>query len=98
MERTLAVGHVDIGRTVVGGGVAFAKVVGLDLGGSAAEPLPVDLVQIIRFQDGTGHDTGTGGRLHHDRDDAEEDVKVTLHGGCVTGLGDGVGGSVGVIV
>lgn len=34
-------------RAIVGSGVAFAKVIGLDVGGDAAEEFPVDFVEVV---------------------------------------------------
>lgn len=61
--------------------VALAEVVGLDLLGVAADPLPVDLVEIVGLEHERGHDALSVGRLHHDLDAAEEEVPVRLHGG-----------------
>lgn len=60
--------------TVEGRVVTLAEVVGLDIRGVAAYPLPVDLVAVIGLEDDTGHNTfaGRGGQLHVDL--AEEDV------------------------
>ena len=77
---------------------ALAKVVGLDLGVVAANPLPVDLVEIVRLEHDAGHDTGTGGRLHRDIDLAEEDVLIALGGRRVGGRLDAVDGAVAVVL
>lgn len=63
---------------VVAGGVALAKVVGLNLGILAAEPLPVDLIQIIGLDNYTADDTGSGGSLHEDLGAAEEEIPRRL--------------------
>lgn len=98
MEVFLSVGHGDPLLAVIGRCVALAKVVGFHLGRRAANPLPVNLVQVVRFENGARDNARAWGGLHHYGDHTEENVPVGLHGGRIAGLCDGVGGAVGVIV
>jgi hypothetical protein len=59
---------------IVCGGVALAEVVGLDLGGVAAEPLPIDLVEIVGLEDEGGDDALAVRGLQDNLDTTEEDV------------------------
>lgn len=89
MPVVLGVADGLVGAAVVRGGVALAKVVGLDLVNVAAEPLPINLVQVVRLQDHAADDAGSGGGLDHGGDGAEEDVELGLHRRGVTRLGNG---------
>lgn len=60
--------------TVVCGGVALAEVVSLDLGDVAAEPLPIDLVEIVGLEDEGGDDALAVRGLQDNLDTTEEDV------------------------
>ncbi|KAI6748086.1 hypothetical protein HG531_008628 [Fusarium graminearum] len=62
--------------TVVGGSITFAKVVGLDLSIITSNPLPVDLIEVIRLKNGAGDNTLTLGSLDDNVDTAEEEVVV----------------------
>lgn len=74
--------------TVVGGGVALAEVVGLDLLVVTANPLQVDLIEIIGLENSAGNNTSTLGSLNGDIDTAEHDILVGLDGGGVGSLLD----------
>lgn len=98
MEVGLGVGHLHICLAVVGGCVALSKVVCLNLGCGAAQPLPVDLIEVVRLENGRGYDAGAWCSLHHNGDDPEEDVEVGLDRRGITRLGNGVDGTIGVVV
>lgn len=74
-------GHGVERAAVVGGHVALAEVVGLDLGVVAAEPLPVDLVEVGGLEDDGGDDADSRAGLELDIDAAEEDVLLQGDGG-----------------
>ena len=71
------------GTTVIEVGLAFAKVVGLDLGVVSTQPLEVDLVQVIRLQNHAAHDTLSSGRLQRDIHSAKHDVEGADDGGSI---------------
>lgn len=98
VEGGLGVGDRGETATVVGRGVALAEVVGLDLGGIAAEPLPVDLVEVVGLQDEAGDDAGAGGDLDHGLDGTEEQVLGGGDGGGVGLRGNGELGALGGVV
>lgn len=75
-------------------GVAAAKVVGLGLVVVVANPLPVNLIEVLRLEDEGGDDTGARSGLNLDVDVAEEDVLVGLEG---RGLLDGLDGEDGAL-
>ena len=60
--------------SVVGGGVALSEEVGLDGCISSSQPLPINLVEIIGFEDEGADDTDTGRGLHDHVDLSEHDV------------------------
>jgi hypothetical protein len=83
---------------VIGGGVALAEEVGFDGGVGGAEPLPVDLVEVVRFEDEGADDASAGGGLQEDVDLAEHNVFVAADRGGVSGSLDvelGPTGSIG---
>lgn len=98
MEIGLGVGHLHICLAVVRRSVSLSEVVCLHLGCGASKPLPIDLIEVVRLENGRGHDSSSWSSLHHDRNDAKEDVEVRLDRRGVTRLGNGVDGAVGVIV
>ena len=83
---------------VVRVGAALAEEVGLDLRGIAAEPLPVDLVEIVRLQHEAGHDAHAAGSPHSNIDLAEENVLAAGDGRCLGVLADGEDGAEAVVV
>jgi hypothetical protein len=83
---------------VVGGGITLSEVVGLDLGGVATEPLPVDLVEVIGLQNEAGDNTGTGRGSDGDVNLAEEDVLGARDGRGVALVLDGEDGTELVVV
>lgn len=98
MEVGLGVGHLNVRLAVVRGCVSLSEVVCLHLGCGASKPLPVDLIEIIGLENGRGHDSGSRRGLHHNGDDTEKDIEVGLDRRGITRLGNGVDGTVGVIV
>lgn len=84
------------GTTVVGGGVALAEVVGLDLLVVTTNPLQINLVEIVRLEDSAGNNTSTLGSLNGNINTAEHDVLVGLDGGGVGGLLDREDGTLSV--
>ena len=83
---------------VIGGGVALAEEVGFDGAVGGAEPLPVDLVEVVRFEDEGADDASAGGGLQEDVDLAEHNVFVAADRGGVSGSLDielGSAGSIG---
>lgn len=83
---------------VVGAVVTLAEVVGLDLGVVAANPLPVDLVEVVGLEDDGGDDTLAGGGLDLAVKLTEEDVVVGGLGGGLLLVGDGEDGTLGAVV
>lgn len=83
--------------TVVGGGVTLSVEVALDGGVVMAQPLPINLIKIIRLEDEGADDASAWGGLGDDSDLSEEDVLGGAHGGGVGGLVDDEVGSVGVV-
>ncbi len=75
--------------SVVGSRVALAEVVGLDLGGVTAKPLPVDLVKVVGLEDEAGDNTLAEGGLNRNVDLAEEDILVGTDRGSIGLLVDG---------
>lgn len=84
--------------TVVGGGVALGEVVGLDVAIVTTNPLPVDLIEVIRLEDSRGNNTVTLGSLDLNVDAAEEDVVLGSGGGSVADLLDGEDGALVVVL
>jgi hypothetical protein len=89
VEAALGVAHGGVATTVVHLSAALAEVVGLDLGGITAEPLPVDLVEVVGLESHRGDDTDTSRGLENDIDLAEEDVLAGGDGGGLAFGGDG---------
>jgi hypothetical protein len=87
-----------VGTAVVGGGVALAKVVALSLVRVAANPLPVNLVEVSGLKDSAGDDALADGGLAFDVDAAEEDVLVGGDSGGVGLLLDGEDGALFVVL
>jgi hypothetical protein len=98
VELADGVGDGVVATTVVGRGVALAEVVGLDLGVVAADPLPVDLIEVVGLEDDAGDDTRTGGGLDLTVELAEEDVVVRGLGGGLLLVGDGEDGALLAVV
>lgn len=91
-------GHGIPDGAIHDGGVAFAEVIGLDVGLVASNHFPIDLVEIIGFQDDTADNTLAGSNFHVDLDLAPEDVEFGLHGGRLTLLGHGEFGAHVIVV
>ena len=70
--------------TIIDRSVAFAEVVGLDLVGSSAEPLPVDLVEVVRLQHHCCDDASPIGSTNASFCTAKEKVPRRLQRGVVT--------------
>ena len=73
------------------GKLTFAEVVALHLAVvvGAAEPFPVDFVEVVRLQDRRRDNAGAWGSLEEERHSAEEEVPVGLDGRMVAGFTDG---------
>lgn len=98
---------------VVGGRVAFAEIVGFDLGGvgssgflrqlvsslilSRKRTHPINLVQIVRLHDDGADDPGTIGSFHNNLNFAKENIKVGLQRRRIEPLGNGEFGPVAAI-
>ena len=98
MELVLGVSDGRETTTVVGLGAALAEVVGLDLGVVGADPLPIDLVEVIGLEDEGGDNTLAEGGPHGNVDLAEEDVAGRSNGRSIGLLLDGVNGAELVVV
>jgi len=72
--------HGVVDGTVIGGNIAFAKEVALNGGIGTSKPLPVNLIEVIGFEDETADDTSSWGRLHVDGNLAEHDIFGCAHG------------------
>jgi hypothetical protein len=72
--------HWVVDGAVVGGNIAFAEEVALDGGIGRSKPLPINLIEVIRFEDETADDTGSRGSLGVNADIAEHDVFGGGHG------------------
>lgn len=83
MEGGLRVRDRVVHAAVVCGGVALAKVVGLDLGEVATEPLPINLVEIVGLEDEGGDDALASRGLQDNLDAPEEEVPWRLDRGCI---------------
>lgn len=94
MPGANGVGNGVVDGAVVAGSVALAEEVALDGSVSAAEPLPVDLVQVVRLEDERAHDALAGGGPGGDGDLAEHDVLRGADGGCISGRIDDKFGAV----
>lgn len=97
VERCLGSADTDVGSTVVATSVAFAEVVGFDLGGVAAEGLPVDLVQVVGLKHNRAHNTSAGSSLQCHLDSTEKEVVRSLDGGSIALLGDGESGTIAAV-
>ena len=89
MGGSLGVSDVVVGTSVVGSCVALAEVVGLNLRSITTQPLPVNLVQIVRLEDEARDNTLAERGLDGHIDLAEEDVLVGTNRGSITFLVDG---------
>lgn len=78
-------------------GIALAKVVGLHLRVVTAQPLPVDLVQIVGLEDGAADDALAGSRLDLEVDAPKHYVPVGLEQGRVALLGHGEGSAIAAV-
>jgi len=96
-EACLTAGVGVKGAAVVCGGLAFSKVVGLDLVGIGTQPLPVNLVERVRLQYKAADNASSGRGLHDNLDLAEHNVPFGRELGCVTRLGHGEGDAVGTV-
>lgn len=97
VESRLGSADTDIGSTVVATSVAFAEVVGFDLGGIAAESLPVDLVQVIGLEHNRANNASAGSSLQCHLGSPEKEVGRSLDGRSIALLGDGEPGTVAVV-
>ena len=74
---------------IVGSGVAFAKVICLNIGRDTTQELPVDLIEVIGKQDHTADDTNPRCRFNNKLDTSEEELELCPHGWSVVPLGEG---------
>jgi len=68
--------------------VALSEEIALHLHILGTNPLQIDFVQIIRFEDERADDTVSWGGSHHSSDLAKHNVLVVLHNRCIAGLVD----------
>lgn len=83
---------------VEGGVVALGEVVGLSLRVVGANPLPVNLVEIVRLENSRGDNTGALGSLDLDIDATEEDVLAGHDGGSLGLLSNGEDGTLALVL
>lgn len=98
VELILGVGDGREATAVVGLGATLAEVVGLNLGGVAADPLPINLVEVVGLKNEAGDDTLAEGGPHGNVDLTEEDVARAGNGRSIRLLLDGVDGAELVVV
>ena len=79
---------VVVDSTVVGRGVSLSEKVALDRSIRRTQPLPINLIQVIRFEDEAGDYTSARGSPDDRINFSEEDVFVAGDGGRVGGLVD----------
>lgn len=97
--EVIVVARVSVeGSTTKALGISLAKVVGLDLRVVSAQPFPVDLVQIVRLQDGAADNARAGSGLDHVLDVSEHDVEVGGDQRRIALLGDGERGAFAAVV
>lgn len=89
VESANGVGDGRESTAVVRLGAALAEVVVLDLGIIPAEPLPIDLIKVVRLEHEAGDDTGTWGSPQNNIDLAEEDVGFAADRGGLVLIGNG---------
>lgn len=97
LETILVAGVCVESTAVVGGRLPLAEIVGLDLSGVGAEPLPIDLVKAIGLQEEAADHAHAGGRFQFHVDLAKHDVPSRSDIGVVARFGDGEGGAVGAV-
>ena len=86
------------GTTIVAAGVAFAEVICLHLSIVAAQPFPINLVQVVGLQDSAADNTRSRRGFNRVLDSTEHDVPARLDQGPITLFGDCEGSSIGAIV
>jgi hypothetical protein len=74
------IGDRVVNRSIVGSGISLSKEVALDLGIVGSKPLPINLIEVVGFEDETADNTGTGTGLGSDRDLSKHDVLVAAYG------------------
>lgn len=82
-------GHWVVNGTVIGGRVSLSEEIALDGRVGRSEPLPINFIEIVRFENERADGTGSRAGLHGDGDLAKEDVLGALDGWRVGALGDG---------
>lgn len=97
MESRLGAADADVGSTVVAASVAFAEVVGFNLGGITAESFPVDLVQVIGFEHNRADNASTGSSLHRHLGSTEKEVCTGFDGRSIALFGNGERGTVAAV-
>jgi hypothetical protein len=84
-------------RAVVVSSIALSKEIGLDRGVLASNPLPINLVKIVRLEDDATNDATSGGGPDNSRDSAKEDVLGGADGRGIISLTDHEVGSIVVV-
>lgn len=74
--------------TIIGSCVALSEEIALNCGILGTNPLKINLIKIIRFEDETADNTVSWSSSHHSSDLSEHDVLVVLHNWCIAGLVD----------
>jgi hypothetical protein len=82
-------GDVFVDSTVIGSGISFSEEVALDRTICGTQPLPVDLVEVIRFEDEAGNYASARGSPDERVNLSEEDVFLTRDGWGIGGCVDG---------
>jgi hypothetical protein len=72
-----------IESSVIGCGIALSEEIALDRSVIDSQPLPINLIEVIRFKDETADDTSARSRPHNGVNFAKEDVLVAGDRGCV---------------
>lgn len=98
VEVVMVPGIVVEGAAAVRSRVSFAEVIALYLRVVSAQPLPVNLVQVIRLQNSAADDAGPWRRLDSKIHTAEHDVPARLNQRSITLLGDSEGCTIGIII
>lgn len=87
VEVVVVSGVVVRGSAVETVGVSLSKVVALDQGIVAAQPFPVNFIQVVRLQYCAADDALARGGLDHELDMSEHDVPLGVEQGRIALLG-----------
>lgn len=74
---------------IVGTGVAFAKIIGLNVGRDSTQEFPINLVEVVGKQDHTTDDTNSWCCFGNELDPSEEEFELCPHGWSIVPLGEG---------